>query len=107
MEDNIRIVEYEFENVQGEVAFVEEILKEFEIEAKMSWVHEDEYGTASITYYEPICPELYNVLYTCLLDSDNPNHIFADMLITQLIEDMCVLEGCLQLDIDNKKEDTQ
>jgi len=108
MEDNYRIVEHEFVDIYEPVPAVEDILKEYNIETHIIWVKEDDFtGARLISQVEPIAPELYNICYTYMLEQNNTRHLFADYLIESTILNICKLEGCLQLDIDNKKEDTE
>lgn len=108
MNDNMRIIEYEF--MAGyKVPWLEDTLKEFNIETKESWLKIDEdedWSTPSFIFKEPDYPDLYSITYTCLAEIDNPYHDFAESLIESLLSYTGYLEGCLQKEIDNKKGDT-
>lgn len=100
-----RIVEYSFE--QGyRCAWLESILKEFQIETKESWQRivdiDDWMYQANIIFKEPDYPEFYTITYTCLPEVGNLNHEFADMLIEAMLSTVGYLEGCFKKEIEIK-----
>lgn len=102
-----RVIEYEFPTGYR-VIWLEEILKEFNIETKESWYKEDDFFETPIyKFTEPEYPEFYSLLYTCLPEKGNFAHEFAEMLIEAMLQTTGYLEGCLKLDIENKKEDAE
>lgn len=108
MDNKFRVIEYEF--MEGyRVPWLEEIMKEFGVEVKESWhkIDEDEdWFTPNFIFHEPDYPDLWQIVYTCLAEIDNPYHDFAESLIESLLSYTGYLEGCLQKEIDNKKGDT-
>ena len=104
-----KVVEYSFS--QGyRVPWLEEILSEFEIETKECWYsNEDDDWLFQPRYVfeEPEYPDLYSICYTCLPESNNFAHEFAEILIDAMMQTTGYLEGCLKQEIDNKKEDTE
>lgn len=98
-----RVIEYEFPTGYR-VIWLEEILKEFNIETKESWYKEDDFFETPIyKFNEPEYPEFYSLLYTCLPEKDNFAHEFAEWLIDCMLEHVSYLEKCLRQDIKEEK----
>lgn len=105
MDENLnKVVEYDFP--QGYRApWLEDILKEFGVETKVSWYKESEFfDTPIYKFEEPDYPDLYSIVYTCLPEINNPHHEFAESLIESTLSYIGYIEGCLTIE-DNKKED--
>lgn len=103
--DKPKVVEYEFPKGYR-VIWLEEILKEFQIETHESWKRDDdEWLFPDYQLKEPEYPDLYSIIYTCIPEPGNFNHEFAEMLIESMLSFTGYLEGCYE--IDNKKEDTE
>lgn len=80
---------------------LEEILQEFNIDYEVNW-HSKTGGYISKT--EPLVAELYDKIYTILLDRDNPYEVYAEWLIDttlDTIDDLSDTFYCADIPADN------
>ena len=99
-----------------EVRIVEDIIRELNIESNKYWMRpateQDWFAKGDwIILRETPNPELideYELQYDMPYDKTNESVVkFAEYLIDSYLEYISYIEGCLEKEIDNKKEDTE
>lgn len=104
MEENkVKVVDYTF--IEGyRCIWLENILKEFQVETKEYWIkdNDDWMFEPVYNYNEPDNLEFWSIGYTCIFETDNFNHEFAEILIEAMLANTSYLELCLDKEMEEK-----
>lgn len=111
-EENIYdTIDYLTDGEVDHIVFLEDICREFNIDVEKYWIRdatkEDWFaqGDYVITRTKPILIEEYQHGYSLLINSTNKNLVlFADSIISTLIENWGYLEACYNINTDKKNK---
>lgn len=105
-------IDYHFNGEYDSIPFLEDICRSLNIDVEKYWMRElDELDiftgeNVATSKTKPLVAELYELTYSLLISNKKEAiNRFAEFLIDNMLETWGQLEGCLKLEIDNKKED--
>lgn len=103
-------IDYHFNGEYDSIPFLEDICKSLDIDVEKYWMREldelDVFTGENIltSKTKPIVSELYELTYSLLVSNQKEAlNRFAEFLIDNMLETWGHLEGCLKLEMDNRK----